>query len=398
MYIRNNKGITLIALIITIILMLILTGVGVSSGIESYKNAQVSKFVAQMQLIQEKVDSIDENTGGTLGTELDDKVKSKVQNIISSENLFSKELIDWRYLDTKDLQLEDIQDNLFINFKTREVISTTGIYYNGKKHYTQYSLPGGQTLTQNTNKNTETLTCEMKIDYHGLGATITISNIKLEDKLITNGVLKYKKLENYISEVTYNSANSDSTDYWHEIQGNRVEISKSGYYVFCLSQNEKKVLISNSLQGTFKLEPYIILFNYYKVAQNMSYQNSDDIIKWYKYNDYDNGSWNWKYGDIATYNENYYVWIPRCAYIEETQIVGSESYIKYKVKYLKGNSNIPTDGTVLDDSWKVPAQFSDTNTNQEYRGIWLKANLTSDSDAPFLKKLLSEGAEYISVE
>ena len=55
---KNNKGITLVALIITVILMLILVSAAAYSGINTYKNTQVAKFIAQMQLIQTKVDEL----------------------------------------------------------------------------------------------------------------------------------------------------------------------------------------------------------------------------------------------------------------------------------------------------------------------------------------------------
>lgn len=55
---KEEKGITIILLIITVIMMLILITVGTSTGIKSYENAAVTKFIMQMQLLQKKVDQI----------------------------------------------------------------------------------------------------------------------------------------------------------------------------------------------------------------------------------------------------------------------------------------------------------------------------------------------------
>ena len=52
---KDNKGITLVALIITIIIMLILTSVTVYTGINTYNSSKVNAFVTKMQLLQTKV-------------------------------------------------------------------------------------------------------------------------------------------------------------------------------------------------------------------------------------------------------------------------------------------------------------------------------------------------------
>ena len=83
---KDNKGITLIALIITIILMLILIAVSVSTGINTYNNSKVSKFIAEMELLQTKIDDL----VATMSTEelnnlsLDSVTTQKQKDAISS--------------------------------------------------------------------------------------------------------------------------------------------------------------------------------------------------------------------------------------------------------------------------------------------------------------------------
>ena len=56
----NQEGITIIALILTIIIMLILTSVTVYVGTGNISNSKMVNFVSYMQTIQKKVDFISE--------------------------------------------------------------------------------------------------------------------------------------------------------------------------------------------------------------------------------------------------------------------------------------------------------------------------------------------------
>ena len=55
---KNENGITLIVLVVTIILMMILAYVGTTVGMNAYQQSKIYRFVTQMQLIQGKVDDI----------------------------------------------------------------------------------------------------------------------------------------------------------------------------------------------------------------------------------------------------------------------------------------------------------------------------------------------------
>lgn len=63
---RNEKGITLITLIVTILLMIILASVAIQSGGGSVKEVEFQNFSYELQQIQGRVDTIHEKmvTGG----------------------------------------------------------------------------------------------------------------------------------------------------------------------------------------------------------------------------------------------------------------------------------------------------------------------------------------------
>jgi hypothetical protein len=176
--------------------MLILVGVTINVGTGSIEESRRVSFVTYMQTIQTKVDFIIEydeyDEYKNYGQELSETNKNKLQNILNNdtENLLttvgSKTL---RYFDSTDiaddLEIENIDDEIVVDFNTREVISLIGIEYEDKMYYTQYNLPGGQVLKEQTEDITRNVSFgDVISNIDGLNATFTISNIG-----ITNGTL-----------------------------------------------------------------------------------------------------------------------------------------------------------------------------------------------------------------
>ena len=381
MYIRNDKGITLIALIITIILMLILVSVGAYNGIESYKNAKVTNFVTQMQLIQEKVDQISYQEGIQLGTEVQANTSTSnlITSVISSENLQNTDPLDWRYFSKQDLSktlnIDNIQDEIVINFQTREVVSINGVEYKGTIHHTQYTLPYGQMLVQKS-ENTNEISFDLETNIQGLNAVINITDIQHEGMQIK---LKYKELSDEYSvligetsEATYQNYTDDTYDTWHQINGNSISIVQSGRYVIAATDYEQTKFYTREI--------IVILTNAPNLQEDMTKLDSQlNELQ-------ENNDWEYRYTDgedatlenaaFAEKNNITYVWIPRFAYNEEDP---QEKYIKF----LKGNSNIPTDNEAIqinEDEWIIPEEFTDSTTGQEYRGIWFEIDVSDNLD------------------
>ncbi len=55
---KNENGITIITLVVTIVIMLILVGVVANSGMKSVKTAEKTAFISEMEMIQAKVNTI----------------------------------------------------------------------------------------------------------------------------------------------------------------------------------------------------------------------------------------------------------------------------------------------------------------------------------------------------
>ncbi len=161
---KNENGITTITLIITIIIMVILAVAGINYGTSSYQVTAFQNFSYKLEQIQGRVDAIHEkmkledNTdyisleGKTLGRNITvsseametlNKVKRIDYGHASTED---KELYyngsdtSYRYLTKSDmknlLDIKNMDIDVIVNFKTREVISAKGYEYDGQTYYT----------------------------------------------------------------------------------------------------------------------------------------------------------------------------------------------------------------------------------------------------------------------
>ena len=375
---KDNKAITLVALIITIVIMLILGSVTIYTGLDTYKLSKINAFVIEMQLIQAKVDELMDTKPkeellqlGISIFDTTDEVKINFEEAFENGEIKIGDLNTCRYF-TKDelLQIFDIEDaysDVTICFDTREVVSAKGIEYEEIKYYTQYKLPKGQALINTTTTTKRKISFELDLSIDGLNSNVTIRPLEESEKvgnqigteLIANGMLKYKELNESNWKVITNYTEKDSSY--------SVSISKSGSYVFRLEDNTDK---TNYVEKTISIK----LANKPKTNLTLSPYN------------YGLNSDSWAY---VQKGDAFYVWIPR--YALKISAVGSE--------FVKGNSNITTSNTYLDDTWSVHEKFT-TSDGIELTGIWVRVeepnvrNLNTsqllNSDAETLIEILDE--------
>ena len=337
---KDNKGITLVALIITIVIMLILAAVTTYTGINTYEKMQVTKFITQMQLIQGKVDELKESKTIEELITMGETVPSNKQTIISSAfgkgEIKSNSNESYRYFSTENLKeqlnLEDgIDGEIMINFSTREVVSTTGVKYEDDIYYTQYLLPDGQKLIDNTSQPVRDLSFDLNLVIDGLNATIAISNVK-----IANGTLSYRKQGDTYWETI--------TNYTEKGKEYNILISKSAIYEFQLIDN-----------ATGYASPL--------VTENLVLTNKPKTTSQINSYNYSLASQNWAYATDV--NGNNYVWIPRFATDKKNQNI---------TKFLKGNSNISTDNLIIDEeSWMISDKFN-LEDGTKLTGVWVKVS------------------------
>lgn len=374
----SSNGITLIALIITVIILLILISVSTYTGLESYGRAERTEFVSRMQLIQAKIDDLvrkkdfDFNKYG-------EAISDTKQSSIITKARENKEILEaaetdkFRYFSKENLkdQLDiDIEDEIIVNFSTREVISLTGVRYKGKIYYTQYKLPKGQQLVQYTEQENE-LDFEYSKKNEGLNVIIKITPTR-NGKKIENGIIKYKLSDE--QEEQYRQVNKDT-----------IKISKSGIYTIQLSDIYGTKPVEKNINIQLINSPMLIK-DWTKITVNANttgtfeeYKESE-ITTWYDYAE-----------DIKQYayakdtDNNYYIWIPRYAKNNETE----------EIKLIKGNSNTFTDETAYNnDEWTIPEEFSPNNI--KLTGFWLKVQEPNSQNIDeYIKNINKDNIVYV---
>ena len=155
---KSEKGITLIVLITTIVIMVILASVAINTGYYSIESAKLQNFNYELQQVQGKVDTMYEKIKlgneeyKTLGSDITISNKA-VQTLKTVKNIDYTNLSEddrdkyyydetntkYRYLSENEIRSNmNISSNpgdMIINFETREVISVDGYEYKDEIYY-----------------------------------------------------------------------------------------------------------------------------------------------------------------------------------------------------------------------------------------------------------------------
>lgn len=160
----NQKGITLVALVITIIILLILAAVGITQGTSIIKDAYLQTLNTNMLLVQGKAKMIYEHNlfnaeeqpliGKNLSEEIEDEeIKAQIDYLKSQENVIQKnseheeeqaysDYYIWTQNELNEVELTSVtlDEGFFIvNYITEEVIYSEGFEYTDNNKYYKLS-------------------------------------------------------------------------------------------------------------------------------------------------------------------------------------------------------------------------------------------------------------------
>lgn len=149
---RNEKGITLVALGITIIVLSILAAVSISTGKKTIEGNKVIAFINELKIVQSEVNIIVEKqrNGDTsydsIGTKISDLDTETLAKLASGcfKGKTAEEMAEFKYYKISDLKrmgIDNVEQEVVINLKTREVLSVNGIQDSGKMCYKLEDFP-----------------------------------------------------------------------------------------------------------------------------------------------------------------------------------------------------------------------------------------------------------------
>lgn len=219
---KNEKGITLAVLIITIIVMVILASVSISIGTDSLDSTRLKGFYTQLEIIQKRVDDIAttnesyiDKSGRTIylkeqGRNLTNAQKTLLTDVISHNEIpgvTTIESLNLRYFTKNDLEqyldLSDMDYSVFIDFDNRIIIAEDGI----KIGDTTYRVLKNTTyfVNQDTEKNVVKSLGYTATQYRTGKCKVIVTAINVAGDAVGGGYVKYKKTSTKYWEVSDNT-------------------------------------------------------------------------------------------------------------------------------------------------------------------------------------------------
>ena len=160
---KNNKGITLVALVVTILVMLVIVGISITGGSDVLQKTKITEYIGFMKLVKARADVFleDEIFESGEGLSSDSISDSDITGIINNKSyndsryikkIWGGEEIAAQGIDSSILNPgnddefgtlgTDDKEEYFViifdknTYETVDIIYSTGCYYNGDKYYT----------------------------------------------------------------------------------------------------------------------------------------------------------------------------------------------------------------------------------------------------------------------
>lgn len=251
---NENSGITLISLVVTIIVIIILSTIGINTGVTTLKSSQLTRFTSQMKLMQLEVNELYEKyiSDGTvitkegtkfigkdilnIGKDLSIANQEQIYKIFKTSAEGGSNILDksgYRYFDIetiKSLKIEGIDQEFLVNVQKRIFISFLGFKDNNEIYYTLDQLPDGLYNVGYINPNTGKPTFDVNYEKLTNGKwRININNVRYEEGQ-----------DGYITKwnVKYQLADTQKPDKWYTSEELSFIVDTSGKYRILIYQQD----------------------------------------------------------------------------------------------------------------------------------------------------------------
>ena len=199
----NERGVTIVALVTTIIILLILSTIGVTSGKSTIEYSNFNKLKSQLTVLQTKVNELNQQNKTDIGQGIGDEQKSILNNEIVSNIIYKnkteeeKNAIEARFRllngnqIKEQLGLDGYKGNYLINVEYRYVVLCDGLEYNGTTYYMIDQMEDGLYNVEYHNKNSDSGSFEVNIIAEGDKCKVEITDINY-DGYVSDWQVKYK--------------------------------------------------------------------------------------------------------------------------------------------------------------------------------------------------------------
>lgn len=344
---KNTKGITLISLVIMIIVLLILASVAIYSGKDIVKSSKFTAFSTELKIMQTQVNAMyQDNDKANLGAEIEGSVKTQADKVFtaSESGITSQEGYKyWNQQLIKELGIEGVEQDFFINLEKRSVISYEGFEYEGKKYYTLQQIPNGLYNVDYDNPNTGKPTFEVnveQIESQRWKITIPKESINYTSGYIDKWQVQYQL---------------EGTDYWNTTEDLSFIVEEKGNYQIKIQNgdivSEEKSILVEGVPTTVEeaIRKGTALSETDNITIKDAYENSITIPAGFKIvsDDTTNNANTVDKGIVVeeVSSGNQFVWVPVGKIYTTTDTATKESTAK---TITLGRYSFATDGTPRD--------------------------------------------------
>ena len=126
---KKENGITLTVLVITIIVLVIISGITINEGMESIQRSELENLKTNMLLIKAKGKEYAENSNFKLGTNIEKVSKQdKTKRIETAEKeLVGEKIIDYNILDKLNVDINNIPEYTYYYKLTEDNLNFIGL-------------------------------------------------------------------------------------------------------------------------------------------------------------------------------------------------------------------------------------------------------------------------------
>ena len=274
----KQNGITLVALVITIIVMLILAGVATYSGIEAIENTKYTKFMAELKIMQTYVNDwyedlkpdetldaetfeaefrknitskfVNEKIGLDAPNAEEDESGKATQTLEAIEETNHQDFYVLGETEKEKLGIEGVSQIVMVNVRQRKVVSYYGLKFKGNMYYT---LDEANEFYNVDYKNKNTANPQISVTGRSIYNGDSAKNAKYKftvdvtqgSKYINKGDLYYGKIEN------------GDVKNWNKTEDKSFIVDREGTYKIYY----KDAAGNESEQVEYKIEPKATLIS-----------------------------------------------------------------------------------------------------------------------------------------
>ena len=194
--IKEKKGITLIALTITIIVLIILASITTYSGVSTIQSSKLNKYKQELEIMQSQVQLLYEKYKDKESIDIGKEINGSGKEEIARQAFWGAgetETSGYRIFDKEEIEklgIDGIEREYLLDIMNRKVICLEPFEQDGNLYYTLEQIPGTDKNTIDEGIIRDDVKFDIATEEVSEGYKITLSNIEFS-KYVGKGKVQY---------------------------------------------------------------------------------------------------------------------------------------------------------------------------------------------------------------